>query len=291
MRRQRASAFGYRAEPSYIHHMSRMNADVLSHYDMRHEQGRLYNGIGELERVRVQDVLARVLPPAPAAILDVGGAAGVHALWLAERGYEVHLVDAVPLHVEQARDASGRVERPLATVTLGDARELNWPDDRVDAVLLFGPLYHLVERADRLQALREARRVVRSGGLVVTAAVSRFASLLDGLRTGHFADPVFRDIVTRDLLDGQHRNPTGDPAYFTTTFFHHPDELRDEMTEAGLHVERLVGIEGPAWLATRFDHVWADLTQRNWLLDTLRSIEDEPMVVAASAHPVGVGRK
>ncbi len=268
-----------------------MNPEVLSHYDTGLEQGRLLRGAGELERARIQDLLARVLPPAPAIVIDVGGGAGVHALWLAERGYEVHLVDAVPLHVEQARVASEGADRPLATITLGDARDLAWPDEHADAVLLFGPLYHLVERADRVRALREARRVVRPGGLVLTAAVSRFASLLDGLRRGRLADPVFRDIVTRDLWDGQHRNPTGDPSYFTTTFFHHPDELRAEMIEAGLRVERLVGAEGPAWLAAGFDGMWADVTQRAWLLDTLRSIEEEPMVVAASAHPVGVGRR
>lgn len=271
--------------------MSRLTTEVLAHYDTRLEQGRLFRGSGELERARVQDLLARVLPPAPATVLDVGGAAGVHALWLATQGYEVHLVDAVPLHVEQARAASEGAVRPLAGVTLGDARELPWADEHVDAVLLFGPLYHLVERADRLQALREARRVVRREGLVLTAAVSRFASLLDGLRRGRLVDSVFRDIVTRDLRDGQHRNPTGDLAYFTTAFFHHPDELRAEMTEAGLQVERMVGTEGPAWLAECFDEVWADITQREWLLDTLRSIEEEPMVVAASAHPIGIGRR
>lgn len=282
---------GLRGTHAMFAFMSRLSSEVLAHYDARLEEGRLFRGAGELERARVQDLLARVLPPPPTTVLDVGGAAGVHALWLAARGYEVHLVDAVPLHVEQARAASQGAVRPLAGVTLGDARELPWPDAHFDAVLLFGPLYHLVERADRLQALREARRVVRTGGLVLTAAVSRFASLLDGLRRARLADPVFREIVTRDLRDGQHRNPTGDPAWFTTTFFHHPDELRAEMTEAGLQVERLVGTEGPVWLAERFDEVWADATQRDWLLDTLRSIEEEPMVVAASAHPIGVGRR
>jgi ubiquinone/menaquinone biosynthesis C-methylase UbiE len=271
--------------------MSPLNAEVLAHYDTRLEQGRLFRGAGELERARVQDLLTRTLPPAPATVLDVGGGAGAHALWLAARGYEVHLVDAMPLHVEQACAASRGAERPLASVALGDARELPWPDQHADAVLLFGPLYHLVERPERLRALREARRVARPGGLVFAAGVSRFASLLDGLRRGRLVDPLFRDIVTRDLLDGQHRNPTGDPAYFTTTFFHHPDELRAEMTDAGLRVERMVGAEGPAWLAAGFDDVWADVTQREFLLDTLRSIEEEPMVVAASAHPVGIGRR
>jgi len=106
----------------------------------------------------------------------VGGGPGVYACWLSAQGYEVHLVDASPLHVEQARAASERLpNNPLASVRLGDARQLDVADAAVDAVLLLGPLYHLTERADRLTALRESARVLRPGGHVFVAAVSRFA--------------------------------------------------------------------------------------------------------------------
>src|SRR5262249_49876920 len=80
------------------------------------------------------------------------------------RGYAVHLSDVVPLHVEQAREASARQpDHPLAGTAVGDARRLAHPDGSADAVLLLGPLYHLTERADRLAAWREARRGRRPG--------------------------------------------------------------------------------------------------------------------------------
>lgn len=268
-----------------------LTPEADAHYVGGIEQGRLAIGTGRLEAARVQDLLVRTLPGAPAVVLDVGGAAGVHALWMADRGYEVHLVDAVDLHVAQARAASAAAARPLASATVGDARALDRPDASVDAVVLLGPLYHLVERDDRLRALREARRVLVPGGVLLAGTVSRFASLLDGLRRDRLGDPVFRDIVTQDLRDGQHRNPTGHPQYFTTTFFHHPDELRAELVEAGFTVERVVATEGPAWLAGNFEAIWVDPVQRAWLLDTLRSVEDDPALVGASAHPIGVARR
>ena len=71
----------------------------------------------------------------------------------------------------------------------------------------------------------EARRVLKPGGLVFAAAISRFAPLLDGLRGAVFEREEFARIVERDLADGQHRNETGIAAFFTTAFFHEPGEL------------------------------------------------------------------
>ncbi|GAB3151773.1 class I SAM-dependent methyltransferase [Microbispora hainanensis] len=111
-----------------------------------------------MELWRTQDVLRRALPSPPARVLDVGGGTGVHAEWLVADGYEVELLDPVPLHVERARALPG------VTARLGDARDLPLPDASADAVLLLGPLYHLPGRADRIAALAEARRVVRLEG-------------------------------------------------------------------------------------------------------------------------------
>jgi ubiquinone/menaquinone biosynthesis C-methylase UbiE len=190
-------------------------AEMLEYYRRSGELERLLHGRGELERVRTQDILQRFLPKPRATILDVGGAAGVHALWLAREGYEVHLIDPVPLHVEEALKASNaQPAHPIASCSGGDAREIPWSGQSADAVLFFGPLYHLVERSDRLQALWEAHRVLRPGGKLFAVAISRFASLLDGLGRDLVADPQFVAILRQDLKDGQHRNPTSHPGYF-----------------------------------------------------------------------------
>src|SRR5262245_55472810 len=199
-------------------------SEIDSHYAGGGERDRLAQGVGRLELARTQELLRRYLPPPPAVVADVGGGPGRYAGWLAGLGYEVHLTDLVPLHLAQAEEASrARPDRPVASVTVGDARALARPDGGTDAVLLLGPLYHLTDRADRLAALREARRVLRPGGVLVAAAISRFASALDGLRCGYLDDPAFAAIVGRDLADGQHRNPTRHPAYLPTPLLPPPD--------------------------------------------------------------------
>ncbi|OKH46241.1 hypothetical protein NIES2101_25260 [Calothrix sp. HK-06] len=235
-----------------------LSNETLAHYDAGQEDQRLLQGVGRLEFARTKELLSRYLPPPPAVIFDIGGGSGVYAFWLAQQGYEVHLIDAVPLHIEQARATSKAQQVQLASITVGDARQLNQASNSVDAVLLLGPLYHLIERSDRITALREAYRVLKSGGLIFAVGVSRFASTLDGLFNGYLDDPEFVEIVQRDLIDGQHRNPNNHPAYFTTAFLHHPEELKAEVKEVGFESETILAIEGAGSKscgpAINFDH-------------------------------------
>ncbi len=266
-------------------------AEIVEHYRRGQEASRLRTGKSQIELARTQELLRRHLPPPPAVVLDVGGGPGVYACWLAAQGYEVHLVDPVPLHLEQARAASAaQPGRPVASVRLGDARRLVDPDGSAHAVLLLGPLYHLTERGDRLSALREARRVLRPGGLVFAAGVGRFASLFDGLFHDLYGDPDYRAIVERDLRDGQHRNPTPRD-YFTTAFFHRPDELEAEVRDAGFAIEALVGVEGPGGLLPDFARRWADPDQRRYLLWAAGAVEREPSLLGLSDHLLAVARR
>jgi SAM-dependent methyltransferase len=265
---------------------------IASHYGTGYEGIRLNSGPGKLELERVRELMTRFLPALPAVVYDVGGGTGVHALWLAGRGYAVHLLDIVPLHIELALRASvARPEAALAEAIVGDARSLPWADGSGDAVLFFGPLYHLTARGDRLRALREALRVLKPGGVLLAAAISRFASALDGVREGYLADPAFAAIVEGDLRDGHHRNPTGKPEYFMDTFFHHPDELRGEIAEAGFEVNGVFGVEGPGWLANDFDAWWDDPERRERLLRLARRLESEPALSGLSAHVMAAARR
>src|SRR5262245_8951966 len=241
---------------------------MLGHYGGGVERDRLDRaGHGALELIRTQELLRRHLPPPPASILDVGGGPGAHARWLQAGGHDVRIVDPVPLHVDQARAAG-------CTADVGDARSLDAGDASMDVVLLLGPLYHLTERDHRARALSEAARVVRPGGLVAVAAVSRVASLLDGFASGHHADPAFRAMVERDLRNGLHRAPSDRPDWFTTAYFHRVDELDDELVAAGLVVGAIYGIEGPGWLFRGSDGVDRELD-----LWAARLVEQDPLFV------------
>jgi ubiquinone/menaquinone biosynthesis C-methylase UbiE len=261
-------------------------------YGLGLERDRLSAAPGALEFARTQALLERHLPASPAAIADVGGGPGRYAVWLAERGYRVHLIDPIRLHIEQAKAALNRPAiATLASAEVGDARLLRLSDESVDAVLLLGPLYHLPKHDDRLRALAEARRVCRPGGLVVAAAISRFASTLEGLRGRYLEDPVFAAMTTDHRRSGQHHNPTRDPVYFTTAYFHHPEELATECASVGLTHEVTVAVEGPGWLLPDLEERLADERRRSVLLEALAALETEPALLGMSAHLLAVARR
>lgn len=264
---------------------------IAAYYERGDEIQRLSSSGGQLEETRIRELISRHLPAIPAVVYDVGGGPGSYACWLARGGYEVHLVDPIPLHVEQASAASqAQPDYPIAELYVGDARHLDRANDSVDAVLLLGPLYHLTERNERIAALQESYRILRKGGIIFAVAISRYASTLRGMVDG-IIDPEYIKIVDRDLRDGQHRNPKEHPAYFTTAFLHRPEELKAEMETVGFDLEGLFGIQGPAWLLQNLEEQWADPNCRERLLNIARSLESEPSIIGVSTHIMAIARK
>ncbi|MGW5400154.1 class I SAM-dependent methyltransferase [Streptomyces sp. NPDC003952] len=219
--------------------MTSIDPRITGFYSEYDEAARLHStATGRLEFERSRELLRRYLPPPPARVLDVGGGPGAHAQWLAEDGYEVHLVDPVPKHVEQARERA-----PGCVATQGDARDLAFAGRTFDAVLLLGPLYHLAEREDRLKALSEARRVAVQGGVVVAAGISRYSLMQDYTVSAGLSPELLAGEVSQVVRTGSYDGSRG----FTVVHFHTAAELTQEADEAGLSGVRVHGIEGPGW--------------------------------------------
>jgi SAM-dependent methyltransferase len=254
---------------------------ILDFYSDRYqEDARLHRTAhGRLELLRTRELLERFLPVAPARVVDVGGATGVHARWLVEAGHTVDLIDPVPSHVAQAGEIPG------VRAQVGDARALPFDDASADVVLVLGPLYHLTEGPDRELALREAARVARPGGLVVAAAISRYAGLLELAALGEVSaenEPSLRRALETGLHDPR--------SSFTTAYFHHPEELAGELADAGLGEVTVFGVEGPS--APALDNL--PLDQAEPLLGSAiraaRLLETDPAMICASPHFLAFGR-
>jgi ubiquinone/menaquinone biosynthesis C-methylase UbiE len=239
-----------------------------------------------LEKDRILRILRKNMSPAPGVVLDVGGAYGIYAFPLAEQGYEVHLIDPISVHLDQSKEyAKNFPSAKLASCSIGDARQINWPDNSVDGVLFFGPLYHLLEQNDRLIALREAYRVLKQGGILFTTAISRFASLMDNMYKGLIYSKL--KIVEQGLLTGIHFSEN------TQLFFyvHRPHELKEELKQSGFKDIAVRGIEGPVWHRGVLDVLQQDTQRWQELLSLLETVETEEAIVGASNHLIATGKK
>ena len=257
--------------------MSDVRPEIIEHYEADLEQFRLLQPKGQIERIRTQRLLQRVLPPS-GRVLDVGGGTGVYAGWLAGLGYDVEVIDPAPVHVAHCTRAGVRAE-------IGDARHLQRGDGDYDAVLLLGPLYHLPEREDRVLALREAHRVLRPGGVVAAAVITRCAGWLDGMHRRVDALLEHRALVEQELRDGRHVTPEGTDL-FTTAYFHDPDEIGPELAEAGFRDVDVRAVEGPTVFMESIKEVDPEV-----MADLIEPIEAIPTLIGASPHLLATGRR
>ena len=206
----------------------------------------------------------------------------------------MHLLDSVALHVEQARAASAARVAPLASTVVGDARELPFADASVDVVLMLGPLYHLTEASDRARALAEARRALRPGGLLAAAAITRFASTLDGVAQGFLLSPASRRSSSATSPTASTATPArirpGSPRPTSTV----PTQLEREVAAAGFEVRALLAIEGAVGAAAEthaLDPWLDDPAGREVLLRAIRRVEAEPSLLGASPHVLAVATR
>lgn len=257
---------------------------VRRHYETVDEDDRLWTpGIGDLVRLRTWDIFDRYLP-GQGRLLDVGGGPGTHAERLARLGYRVTLIDPMPAHVERAlRRSGGRFG-----VQLGEARHLPAGDGTLDVVVLMGPLYHLVTAEDRLVALREARPVLRPGGVLLAEVITRHAWVIDATVKGLLGDPAVWATFDENLRTGlsQHPDRVTDGVFWA--YFHRPEELRAELVEAGFDDVRLVAVEGFACLLGDLE---ARMEQPEPLLRVIRLTETDRSMLGCSPHVIGVATR
>ena len=255
------------------------------------EKDRLELELFKLEGMRTKEIINRFLPKEQMKIADIGGGAGYYAFWLQQAGHRVSLVDLSPKNIELVNQYSEKTGFQLTQCQLGDATDLDLADDQFDLVLLLGPLYHLINKDERLKSLMEAKRIVKPGGFVLSAVISRYASLFDGFKRDLIMDDQFEKMLVKDLTTGVHLNETDNPEYFTTSYFHTPAEIKDEISLSGLQFENLVAVEGFGWIIDNFHEKSSDVSYMEKLSKIVSMLESNDDLIAMSQHIIAVAQK
>lgn len=263
---------------------------VRGYYEARgesewHRLENPYEGVVEQELHR--RAFLDLLPPT-GRVLDIGGGPGRWTIWLLQNGYRVVLGDLSPRMLEIARRELAEAGVEAEAVLELDARNLGqFPERSFDAALALGPFYHLVDAADRERAAREAKRVLKPGGLLLATVMTRYAWLLGVLLES--GSSRLED-VRRLLEEGVYRNP--EPGRFTEAYLYWPAEVKPFFEAQGFETVRLQASQGILYL---LQEQVAELHQRDpaayrALLDIAAGAAGDPSILGLSGHLLYAGR-
>ena len=272
--------------------------EIYDFYNNGAEIGRLERGLGVVEFHRTKEILSRYIDGGK-VIYDIGGGIGMYAAWLAKKGNEVHLIELAESAVEYAK--ANMMQDCHFVAETGNALQVNRPDESADVVLLMGPLYHLRDRGERLQSLRESFRVLKKGGLLVTTGISKFSSMTWALsmygekKNGNLVefldDPVFFNMIKGEITTGDHIRPKEYPKFIAESYFTTSEEMKTEISEVGFAVEKAIAVEGCVWFTPHLAEKWEDKASRERLLEIVRITESDPEMMGMSPHFLVLARK
>lgn len=264
--------------------------EIYDHYQEINEDGRLERVKGILEFERSKQIIKRYLKTNKMNILDIGGATGKYAYWLAELGHNVSLIDPMPSHIDTAKNnpKSGI----LNVIAVGDVRELSAKENEFDLIICFGPFYHLTDLQERKLAFKELLRTLKPNGILLSAGISKYVSFIQsGLFKGVIEKDEFKAIINQDLIDGQHRNTVDNSTYFTTSIFMEPMALAEETKAAGFSDVESIAVEGPAWMHKNLSEVVSNQDKLDELMGFITKIENVESILGVSTHFIIKGRK
>lgn len=248
---------------------------------------------GALEFAINKAWIAKYLPLPGAFVLDLGGGPGRYSIWLAERGYRVTLADLSPDLLTIAHEKSREAGVQLQEIVEADAIDLSrFSGSTFDAALCLGPMYHLLEQADRERVAAELSRVLKSGGHALVA----FLNSLGALRAAVNQDIPFFTPYTFDIVKRWHHEGVMDfpiPGIFSPASVIRPQEVAPFMERAGFETADLVSSQSiagdvQAHLALFAEH---QPTLYPWVMDELVKLANDPTVIGSAWHLLYIGRK
>ena len=282
--------------------MKTIDKSVLAGYNAGIEKNRLRTGIGLIEFERTKEILLEELPKPPAVIYDIGGGYGEYSWWLASIGYEVHLFDLSETNIEMSKDLfSEYPNAKLKDTMVCDARSIPRENNSADAILFMGPLYSITEYNERILALKEAYRLLKTNGIIFSAALTPYSVLLHCITVYHkegkkkknaLDDQNIMAMIERELNDGCHINPDRKILNgLGTSHLHTAKALKNELENGGFADTTVHGVMGGAWLAPNLEELLENEETKKSLMATVRLIDTHEEVIGLSGHLLAVSVK
>jgi len=248
------------------------------YYNKFNEDKRLDSRHGRVEFIITMKYIHDFLKPGD-KILEVGAGTGRYSITLFNEGYDVTAVEPVQHNL-------GRLKQkcPEIKAFKGNALKLKrLPDDEFDLTLLFGPMYHLIGREDKLKALFEAKRVTKPGGIIMAAYIMNEYSVL----TYAFKEQHVLECIAEGKLDKEFKTVAGGEDLYDYVRTEDIDRLAKE---AGLSRIKIFSPDGPANHMRQFLNRLSEEEFARFI-DYQMAVCERADLLGASAHTVDILKK
>jgi SAM-dependent methyltransferase len=260
-----------------------INRDIELFYNRASEETRLDKGMGVFEFERIKTLIEKYIPHSSSVIIDVGGGTGKYSEWLAKKGHQVHLVEPIPKHIKLAKNRANKLKNKFS-VQLGESRKLEFKNNFADLIILHGPLYHLQKKEDRDLTIKEAKRVLKNGGIILGFAINYTASTLVGLLNGLIHKKTFFEMCKVELTTGIHNPPSDFPWLLAEGYYHKPKQLKEEFINQELTHLNTYAVEGMAWLDKDYFANMLNDTKKKTLIELTKVTENDSYLLPFSPH-------
>lgn len=257
-----------------------MMTELEKYYNKFNEEKRLNSRHGQVEFTTSMKYIHVYLPDDPhAKILDVGAGTGRYSVALAEEGYDVTAVELVKYNL-------GILKQKNSTVKAyqGNALKLSrFPDNEFDMVLVFGPMYHLLTTEEKVQALKEAKRVLKDDGVMLVAyCMNEYSILTYGFRQNHILECLENGKISKDFRV----QPEAEDLYDYVRL----EDMDAYNKAAGLKRIKVISADGPSDYMRPVLNAMDEATFEAFIRYHL-TICERPELVGAGSHTVDILRK
>ena len=264
---------------------------IKKYYAEFNEKDRLFNdNSGKLEYEMTKRILQKYLPK-KAKILDLGGGAGVYSFVLAELGYDVYLADLSENLIEQALEQNSKKEKKITSCDVVNALDLSiYKNEQFDVVLLFGPLYHLLEKEEREQCLKEVNRVLKNNGMILASFIpylSGSIAIID--RYFRHPDQVNIDNLDKVFKTGKFNNLSDKG--FQEGYYPTINEIENLFEKCKFKKIEIKSIRGIGY--EKEDNIFNIENNQifNKIMDLIEQTSTKPEIIEMCGHAMYIGKK
>ena len=160
--------------------------ELITYYNKFNEDKRLTTKHGQVEFLTAIKYINNYLKDKD-KIIDIGAGTGAYSIYFYDLGYDVTSVELVKHNIRVIEK-----KRPDIKTYNGNALDLSkFKDNSFDIVLLFGPMYHLINEEDKVKALKEAKRVVKDNGYIfISYCMNEYAVITHGIKEGFIKESI-----------------------------------------------------------------------------------------------------